>query len=50
MSVVEQKKESIRVALRELDHPTSKMSAFEAMGTLHGIWSIASFEEIDGSW
>jgi hypothetical protein len=35
MSVVEQKKERIRVALQELDHPTCKISAFVAMSMLH---------------
>ncbi len=35
MSVVEEKKECIRVALQELDRPTCKMSTCEAMRTLH---------------
>jgi hypothetical protein len=35
MSVVEQKKESIRSALQELESPTCQMSACEAMRTLH---------------
>jgi hypothetical protein len=35
MSVVEQKKERIRVALQELDHPTCKMRTCEAMKMLH---------------
>jgi hypothetical protein len=35
MSVVEQKKESIRVALQELGHPTCKTSTIKAMETLH---------------
>jgi hypothetical protein len=49
MSVVEQKKERIRVALQELDHPTCKMSACEAMRTLGDVWSSGFFEESDES-
>jgi hypothetical protein len=50
VSVVQQKKEeSIRVALQELDHPTSKMSAYEAMGMLH--WAVCGDfdDDNDGS-
>jgi hypothetical protein len=47
MSVVEQKKESIRVALQELESPSSRKSAFGAMYTLHGIFFSNSFEEGD---
>jgi hypothetical protein len=35
MSAVEQKKESIRVALQELESPSSERSAYEAMETLY---------------
>jgi hypothetical protein len=49
MSVVEQKKKSIRVALQELDYPTSIVSTSEAMGILNDVWMGDSFEEIDGS-
>jgi hypothetical protein len=48
MSVVEQKKERIRVALQELDHPTSQMSACEAMRTLHQA-VVHGFDDDDGS-
>jgi hypothetical protein len=49
MSVVEQKKERIRVALGELDFPTSVLRTSEAMSILNDIWMSDSFEEIDGS-
>jgi hypothetical protein len=50
MSVVEQKKERIRLALQELGNPTSKRNTFEAMITLiRDIWASKSFEETDGS-
>jgi hypothetical protein len=42
-AVVEQKKEHIRVALQELDHPTCKMSTCEAMRMLHR----ALFDDFD---
>jgi hypothetical protein len=48
MSVVEQKKERIRVALQELDYPTSVLRTSEAMSALNDIWMRDSFEEIDG--
>jgi hypothetical protein len=48
MSVVveQQKKERIRVALQELDHPSCKMSACEAMNTLRRA-VVADFDEDD---
>jgi hypothetical protein len=49
MSVVEQKKDRVRVALQELDYPTSVVSTSEAMVILNDIWMSDSFEEIDGS-
>jgi hypothetical protein len=47
MSVVEQKKERIRVALQELDHPTSQISAGEAMSML--LQTICDCFDDDGS-
>jgi hypothetical protein len=49
MSVVEQKKERIRVALGELDFPTTISRTSEAMHILNDIWMSDSFEENDGS-
>jgi hypothetical protein len=49
MSVVEQKKERIRVALEELDFPTSISRTSDAMRILNDIWMSGSFEEMDGS-
>ena len=44
---VEQKKEFIRVALRELESPTSPLSAYEAMKTLHQA-VVHDFNDEDG--
>jgi hypothetical protein len=49
MSVVEQKKERIRAALRELDHPISHMSACEAMRLLHLTVGRGFHDDDDGS-
>jgi hypothetical protein len=48
MSVVEQKKESIRAALQELESPASTLSAHEAMKTLHQA-VFHDFDDEDGS-
>jgi hypothetical protein len=48
MSVVEQKQERIRAALRELESPTSVPDTCEAIVALYDIWISDSFEEIDG--
>jgi hypothetical protein len=48
MSVVEQKKERIRVALQELGDRPSKMSACEAMETLRTA-VCCDFQDLDGS-
>jgi hypothetical protein len=48
MSVVEQKKESIRVALQELESPSSKLGAFEAMETLNSICISISIGDLVG--
>jgi hypothetical protein len=47
-SVVEQKKELIRAAVRELQNPTSVVSAHEAMETLHHA-VCHDFDDLDGS-
>jgi hypothetical protein len=49
MSVVEQKKETIRAALQELESPSSQLIDYEALRTLNNIWLSHSFEEFDGS-